>query len=201
MWLFVGLGNPGKKYEGTRHNVGFMALDALSRKLGLQFQNQFKGEFAKGSWNNQDLLLLKPQTFMNLSGQSVQPCLAFYKIPITNLLVFHDDLDQPFGQIRLHKNRGHGGHNGIRDISAVLATQDYARIKMGIGRPAHPDFQIADYVLQNFSNEEESGLSQFLNLSLEAASSVMQVGVDKSANIYNQNKSNQNKTPVGSSST
>ena len=186
MWLFVGLGNPGKKYEATRHNIGFMALDLLSHQLGLRYQNQFKGEFAKGSWHGQDLFLLKPQTFMNLSGQSVQVCQAFFKIPMNQILVFHDDLDQPFGQLRIHKNRGHGGHNGIRDISAMLGSQDYARLKMGIGRPPHPDFAVADYVLQNFSSEEQSQLPNFLTLSLEAAESVVQVGIEKSANIFNQ---------------
>jgi peptidyl-tRNA hydrolase, PTH1 family len=186
MWLFIGLGNLGKKYEATRHNIGFMALDLVAKELGLKFQSQFKGEFAKGSWHGQDLLLLKPQTFMNLAGQSVQPCQAFYKISLNQILVFHDDLDQPYGQIRIHKNRGHGGHNGIRDISATLGTQDYARVKMGIGRPPHPDFAVADYVLQNFSPEELSELPKFLRLSLEAAGSVMQVGVEKSANIFNQ---------------
>jgi PTH1 family peptidyl-tRNA hydrolase len=187
MWLFVGLGNPGKKYEATRHNIGFMALDLICDQLGLKFQSQFKGDFAKGSWHRQDLFLLKPQTFMNLSGQSVQVCQAFFKIPLNQILVFHDDLDQPFGQIRVHKNRGHGGHNGIRDISSVLGSQDYARIKMGIGRPPHPDFAVADYVLQNFSNEEQNQLPNFLRLSLEAAESVVQFGIEKSANIFNQN--------------
>lgn len=186
MWLIVGLGNPGSKYQFTRHNVGFMAVDLLAEKLRLRFQSQFKGEFAKGSWGDHQIGLLKPQTYMNLSGQSVQPCLGFYKIPLSQLIVLHDDLDQPFAQIRIQKNRGHGGHNGIKDISAMMASMDYARIKMGIGRPPHADFSVADYVLQNFSGEEMKALPEFLHTSLDAAEAIIKNGAEKAANVFNQ---------------
>lgn len=159
MFVIVGLGNPGPKYALTRHNVGFMIIDALAMKLGtrMEMKRDFNAEVAKVSFEGKDVLLLKPMTFMNNSGQSVQAIMSFYKISPENLLVLHDEVDLPFGQLRLQKNRGHGGHNGIRDIHAKIGP-DYSRLRVGVGRPTIPQFEVADYVLQNFSKEELGAL-------------------------------------------
>lgn len=186
MWLIVGLGNPGNKYLFTRHNIGFMAMDVLAQSLSVKFQDKFKAQFALCQLAGEDVALAKPQTFMNLSGESVQMIAGFYKIGLDNIIVLHDDVDQPFGQIRLHKNRGHGGHNGIKSITQLMGSMDYARVKMGVGRPAHPDFSVADYVLQNFSNEEMKAMPNILDRSLDAVEAILQKGVEKSATEFNK---------------
>ncbi len=185
MWLIVGLGNPGNKYLLTRHNVGFMAIDVLAQTLGLKFQNKFKAEFALSQFAGEEVAIAKPQTYMNLSGESVQAIAGFYKIGLEKIIVLHDDIDQPFGQIRLHKNRGHGGNNGIKSITQMMGSMDYARIKIGIGRPPHPDFSVADYVLQNFPENELKALPPILEKSLQAAESIIKIGVEKSATKFN----------------
>lgn len=190
MWLIVGLGNPGNKYLFTRHNVGFMAIDALAQSAGLRFQDKFKSEFTLTKLAGTEVVLMKPQTFMNLSGESVQPAAAFYKISLDRILVLHDDLDQPFGQIRLHKNRGHGGHNGIRSITQLMGSMDYARVKIGIGRPPHPDFAVADYVLQNFSGEEMKTLPAIFDRTWDAVEAVIQHGIEKAATEFNKTTKN-----------
>ena len=122
---------------------------------------------------------------MNLSGESVQAIAGFYKIGLDKIIVLHDDIDQPFGQIRIHKNRGHGGNNGIKSITQMMGSMDYVRVKIGVGRPPHPDFSVADYVLQNFSNDELKELPAILERSLDAAESIIQIGVEKSATKFN----------------
>lgn len=186
MWLIVGLGNPGSKYLLTRHNVGFMAIDVLAQSLGLKFQNKFKAEFALSQLAGEEVAIAKPQTFMNLSGESVQAISAFYKIGLDKIIVLHDDVDQPFGQIRLHKNRGHGGNNGIKSITQLMGSMDYARVKIGVSRPPHPDFSVADYVLQNFSNDELKALPNILEHSLDAVESIIKIGIEKSSTQFNQ---------------
>jgi len=184
MWLIVGLGNPGKQYEKTRHNIGFMLTDHLIGSSS--YQSGFKGLYAQTKINNENCILLKPQTYMNLSGESVQPLLAFYKIPHENLIVVQDDIDQPFGAMRFHKNRGHGGHNGIKSITQSLATMDYIRLKMGVGRPAHPEFPVADYVLQAFSSDEQNQLKQFNQKATDAIECLIRDGINKASTLYNK---------------
>ena len=186
----VGLGNPGKKYAFNRHNIGFLALDLFAEGLGAKDWGQdHKALIARTRLVHQnqdiDLILAKPQTFMNLSGQSVQSLLSYYKISLDDLLVVQDDIDQPFGQLRFHRNRGHGGHNGIRNISELLGQSDYARLKLGVGRPPHPQMEVADYVLQNFSSEEQDKLSEFLNLAGDAMESFMFEGLAAATNRFN----------------
>lgn len=134
MWMVVGLGNPGREYELTRHNVGFMVVDALARRHGGAFASKFKGELCQTSINGTSSALLKPQTFMNLSGQSVQPAMAFFKIPLEQILVVHDDLDLEFGQMKLKRGGSPGGHNGLKSIDATIGPE-YLRIRAGIGHP------------------------------------------------------------------
>lgn len=186
MWLIVGLGNPGGEYKLTRHNIGFMAVDYFLKGLGNPpIQNKFKAEVAQVKWKDEQLLFCKPQTFMNLSGESVQPLMGFYKIPQDRLIVIHDDIDQPFNQMKIHKNRGHGGHNGIRSISGLLGSADYIRLKLGVGRPENPNFPVADYVLGKFSKEEFDVMPTFLNKGIDAIESIILDGVQKASTKFN----------------
>ncbi|MFN7904521.1 MAG: aminoacyl-tRNA hydrolase [Pseudobdellovibrionaceae bacterium] len=186
MWLIVGLGNPGSKYLLTRHNVGFLAIDVLAKSLGIKFTEKFKSEFSLAKLAGEDVAIAKPQTFMNLSGEAVQVIAGFYKIDLDKIIVLHDDVDQPFGQIRLHKNRGHGGNNGIKSITQLMGSMDYARVKIGVSRPPHPDFSVADYVLQNFSDEEMKVLPGILDRSLDAVEAIIKMGVEKASTQFNQ---------------
>lgn len=154
MFVLVGLGNPGSQYEQTRHNVGFMLLDSIAAECGAHFnQNRFHAFTEKVRWQNTDVLLVKPQTFMNLSGQSVAQILSYFKIPEEKLIVVSDDLDQSFGAVRCRFGGGHGGHNGIRDIIDKIPSDKFHRVKIGIGKPVHKN-ATADWVLHRFSNQE-----------------------------------------------
>lgn len=186
MWLIVGLGNPGAKYELTRHNIGFMAVDYLHRSLGApKPKSDFKGLVNRFRWEDQEIVTLQPQTYMNLSGDSVRPLMDFYKISLEQLIVVHDEVDQPFAKMKLQKNRGHGGHNGIRDISAKMASADYVRLRLGVGRPADPRFSVADYVLQNFSEDEMRAMPEFLNKACDALEAVIFQGLQKASTAFN----------------
>lgn len=188
MYMLVGLGNPGPKYALNRHNVGFLLMDALAQHLGASFREEGKSLVAKTKYeydgNSCDILLVKPQTFMNLSGEGVLPLLTFYKIPKENLIVAHDEIDLPFGAVRMQKNRGHGGNNGIRSIHDHLGP-DYARLKIGVGRPINPQMDVAAHVLQNFSDEEMKQLPDVLEASAEALLLFTEVGFMKSQNKVN----------------
>lgn len=154
MILLVGLGNPGGAYEDTRHNVGFMLVEAVRRHYGLPgWTGKFKGLASKGKIEGHDVLLLQPQTFMNLSGGSVQAAAAFYKVEPKDILVVHDELDLELGQLRWKIGGGDAGHNGLKSITQTLGTADYQRLRFGIGRPVHKA-QVHDYVLHAFGAEE-----------------------------------------------
>lgn len=154
MHLIVGLGNPGTQYELTRHNVGFMFLDQLADSAGQQFtQSKFNSHVTRISWKGHDLLLMKPQTFMNLSGGSVLEAVQFYKLSPKDVVVVFDDLDQASGAVRLRVGGGHGGHNGVRDILARWGQDGFFRLKIGIGKPEHKS-ATANYVLGKFSGPE-----------------------------------------------
>ena len=154
--LVVGLGNPGKRYEQTRHNIGFMALDRLAYELNLELtQAKFSGHFAQGSLaSGHPVTLLKPQTFMNLSGKSVAPCAKFYQTPLERVIIIHDELEFPFGVVRVKVGGGHAGHNGLRSIIEQLGgAKDFLRVRVGIGRPSRGS--VSDYVLGQFSSDEQ----------------------------------------------
>jgi len=159
MLLIVGLGNPGTQYEDTRHNIGFKVIDKLVSDFGAReiSKNAFQGELFKSS----DILLLKPTTFMNLSGNSVQAVKNFYKIDLEDIIVIHDDIDLPFSALRFKNGGGHGGHNGLRSIDAMIG-KEYCRVRMGVGKPEYKS-QVADYVLHNFSSEEDTVLSAWVD--------------------------------------
>ncbi|MDD2319800.1 MAG: aminoacyl-tRNA hydrolase [Geobacteraceae bacterium] len=182
--LIVGLGNPGSRYQWTRHNAGFMVLDRLSPQAGISIaKKSFSGFSGEGFWHGQSLILLKPQTFMNLSGRSVAEAVRFHKIPSEDIIVVHDDLDIPFGRVRLKKGGGHGGHNGLRSIVAALGSGDFNRLRIGIGRPLHGD--VVDYVLNPFSAAEVQGLLAVLDGAVDVLESVFCHGFDKTMSLYN----------------
>ena len=161
MHLLVGLGNPGREYESTRHNAGFDALDRLATSANATaFREKFSGEYATGTLSGEPVVLLRPLTFMNLSGQCVQPAAAFFKVPPANVIVLHDELDVPVGQLRAKVGGGHAGHNGLRDIQAKFGTPEFARVRIGIGRPG-PGFKgsVADFVLSRLDAYERGQLN------------------------------------------
>ena len=157
--LIVGLGNPGARYAGTRHNAGFQFLDALAQREGvvLSASRQFNGELGEFGFGDKRVRLLKPTTFMNLSGQAVAPLAHFYRIAPEEILVAHDELDLPPGTVRLKKGGGHGGHNGLRDIVARLGSNDFLRLRIGIGHPGHKD-AVLGYVLQRAPQAEREAV-------------------------------------------
>ena len=189
MLLIAGLGNPGPRYAATRHNVGFRLIDELARQCGVPasaFKERFHGEVASARLGDQELVLLKPQTFMNESGRSVQAACTFYKLKPSDLIVAHDDLDVPFSEVRLKQGGGDGGQRGIRSVSAALGP-DYVRIRLGIGRPP-PDFRgdVADFVLQAFPSAELATVEQMVSRATEAVSLVTSLGFEKAMNRINQ---------------
>jgi PTH1 family peptidyl-tRNA hydrolase len=191
-FLIVGLGNPGREYRENRHNVGFMLVDRLAVKLNGRFSRlQSKALVASATCNPKKagageckIVLAKPQTFMNLSGRSVQGLMRFYKLPLTNLLVAHDDLDLPPGTIRIRPDGGSAGQKGMSSILERFGTDEFARIRLGIGRPPG-QMQAPDYVLQNFSDAEMTIISETLDRAVEAALTFVNEGLDAAMNRYN----------------
>ena len=161
MKLFVGLGNPGAKYAANRHNIGFMALDRIAAEHGFgPWQGKFQAEISQGRLGSHKIALLKPMTFMNLSGQAVGEAMRFYQLDPADLVVFHDELDLAPGKIRLKQGGGHAGHNGLRSIHAHLGP-DYARVRLGIGHPGHKD-RVAPYVLSDFAKSDQAWLDDLM---------------------------------------
>lgn len=154
MKLIVGLGNPGREYELTRHNIGFMAIDELAKRWNISLNEQkFKGVFGAGFVNGEKVILLKPLTYMNLSGESIRPLMDYYKIDVEDFVVLYDDLDIPVGKLRLRMKGSAGGHNGVKSTISHLGTQEFQRIRMGIDRPKN-GMRVVDYVLGRFTSEE-----------------------------------------------
>lgn len=184
-FLIVGLGNPGREYRENRHNVGFMLLDRLAVKLDARFTRlQSNALVATANYRERKIILAKPQTFMNLSGQSVQGLVRFYKLPVTNLLVAHDDLDLPPGTIRIRPDGGSAGQKGMESILERLGTDEFPRLRLGIGRPPGR-MEAPDYVLQDFSAGEMTVISETLDRAVEAALTFITDGLERAMNIYN----------------
>ena len=161
MKLFVGLGNPGKKYTNNRHNIGFMALNQIANDHSFSpWKNKFQGQITNGKLGDEKVILLKPETFMNLSGQSVSETIKFYKIKIEDIIVFHDELDLAPAKLRVKISGGHAGHNGLRSIHQHIGA-DYHRVRMGIGHPGHKD-RVANYVLSDFAKNDQNWLQDLL---------------------------------------
>lgn len=184
-YLIVGLGNPGREYRETRHNVGFMVIDRLADQLGLRLTRvHHKALTAAGVIQNQHVILAKPQTYMNLSGESVSGLARFYKVPLNQLMVINDELDLPFGMLRLRPGGGSAGQKGMQSIIDRLGSQDFPRLRIGIGRPAGSK-QGAGYVLKGFSPQERKELEFILERASEAVKTFVIAGLDAAMNQYN----------------
>ncbi|KWW52178.1 peptidyl-tRNA hydrolase [Bacillus cereus] len=168
MKLIVGLGNPGREYELTRHNIGFMAIDELAKRWNISLNEQkFKGVFGAGFVNGEKVILLKPLTYMNLSGESIRPLMDYYKIDVEDFVVLYDDLDIPVGKLRLRMKGSAGGHNGVKSTISHLGTQEFQRIRMGIDRPKN-GMKVVDYVLGRFTSEEISDVNHSIEKAADA---------------------------------
>ena len=185
-WLIVGLGNPGKDYTRTRHNCGFRAIDILADKLGCKIdKGKFQGLYGQTVKNGRKLFLLKPQTYMNLSGRSVLQLSAYFSIPPQRIVVLFDDISLEPGRLRVRKDGSAGGHNGIKSIISELGSQDFPRVKIGVGGKPHPEQDLADWVLSGFTSGEEKLLESALENAADAALCLVEHGVSEAANRYN----------------
>lgn len=185
-WLIVGLGNPGREYETTRHNAGFRALDILADKLGCKVDKlKYQGLYGQVTYKGMKLLLLKPQTYMNLSGRSVLQLSAFFRVPPKNIIVMFDDISLPPGRLRVRADGSAGGHNGIKSMIQELGSQDFPRVKIGVGAKPHPDFDLADWVLSHFTAQEEKALQPALERAADAALAIIDHGIYETANRFN----------------
>jgi len=186
-YLIAGLGNIGPEYKNTRHNIGFQILDALAEASNISFNDKRYGFVAEYKYKARTFILLKPSTYVNLSGRAVNYWLKKEKIPLENLLVLVDDLALPFGTIRLRAKGGAGGHNGLENINQVLGRTDYARLRFGIGDDFHPGFQV-NYVLGEWSAEEQKELPQKIETCQEIIQNYGTIGTERTMNLYNKRK-------------
>lgn len=187
MYLVVGLGNPGKQYEMTRHNIGFEVIDYISKEYGIKVNKiKHKGLIGEGFIDGEKILFLKPQTYMNLSGESVREVSAFYKIPPENIIIIYDDISLPCGSIRIRAKGSAGGHNGIKSIIYQLNSDNFPRIKLGVGAPKHEDYDLKDFVLGHFANDEAEGIISAVKSVPDIILSIIRHGCDKAANKYNK---------------
>lgn len=185
-WLIAGLGNPGTKYESTRHNIGFMALEALARKHGLSFSGkQAQAQIARGRIGNVPVVLAKPVTYMNNSGQAVQGLARFYKIPPERVLIVYDDFDLPLGRLRIRGKGSAGTHNGMKSIIQHLGTQDFPRLRIGVDRPIGADQSHISWVLGRFSKDEQKALQETLPRVCDAIEDIVSGGMERAMNLYN----------------
>jgi PTH1 family peptidyl-tRNA hydrolase len=190
MYLIAGLGNPGQQYAGTRHNIGFMMLDHFVEKNNLTFtDSKWKALVSKAVIWDESVVLLKPQTFMNLSGMAVAQAVNFYKLQPANIIVIHDDLDMEFGRLKIVSGGGDGGHKGIRSIIEHLGTKNFPRIKIGIGRPPTP-VPPDKYVLSTFNSEEKKMIEQKMSLVIEGLRVSLQQGISAAMTFINRKRSN-----------
>jgi len=185
-WLVVFLGNPGLKYEGTRHNAGFMTADALAKAQNTAINRaRFKALTGTCELGGEKVLLMKPQTYMNLSGEAVQEAVRFYKIPPEHVLVVSDEIALPIGKLRVRVKGSAGGHNGLKSIIACLGTEDFPRIRLGVGAPPHPDYDMADWVLSSFKNQDAEDMAAAAKRAADAVVCYITQGADKAMNRFN----------------
>lgn len=185
-WLLVFLGNPGAKYEKTRHNVGFMTGDALAQKLNVKIDRvKYKALIHQADIDGEPVLLMKPQTYMNLSGSAVKEAMDFYKIPLDHVVVVSDDVTLPVGKLRVRRSGSAGGHNGLKDIIAKCGGDGFPRVKIGVGEKPHPDYDMADWVLSSFKGDDAKTIDTACEKAADAVTAVIKHGVDKAMNLYN----------------
>ena len=185
-WLVVGLGNPGDKYENTRHNVGFLTVDELAERARVPVQRlKYRALTNTVELGGARVLLMKPVTYMNLSGEAVHEAAAFYKIPPERVLVISDEVSLAPGKIRVRRSGSAGGHNGLKNIIAHLGTDQFPRIRLGVGQKPHPDYDMADWVLGKFQGEDKKAVEEAVKKAADAAECLIREGVDKAMNKYN----------------
>ena len=185
-WLVVFLGNPGPKYECTRHNAGFMAADALAKDKGISInRSRFKALTATVDMGGESVLLMKPQTYMNLSGEAVIQAVKFYKIAPENVIVVSDEMSLPIGKLRIRTKGSAGGHNGLKNIIAHLGTDSFPRIRIGVGAPPHPDYDVADWVLSVFRNKDAQEMAEAAKRAAEAIECYVLHGPERAMNRFN----------------
>jgi len=185
-YIVVFLGNPGAKYNGTRHNVGFMTGDKCEKDTGASITRmRFKALCGECTINGEKVLLMKPQTFMNLSGEAVREAVKFYKVESENVIVISDDITLDVGKLRIRTKGSAGGHNGLKNIIACLGTENFPRIKIGVGKPPHPDYDIIDWVLGSFKNQDAIDIDASCSRAWEAVKSYITEGADKAMNKFN----------------
>ena len=185
-WLVVFLGNPGLKYRGTRHNAGFMAAEAMSKKLGVGINRlRFKALTAQVDIDGQKVMLMMPQTYMNLSGEAVGQAAKFYKISPEHVIVVSDDVALPLGRLRIRKGGSAGGHNGLKNIIQHLGTDQFPRMRMGVGALPHPDYDMADWVLSSFKNQDAEDMEKLAETVCDAVICYISEGTDRAMNKFN----------------
>ena len=185
-WMVVGLGNPGLQYENTRHNAGFLAADKMADDFGFDFKkNKFESVLGECNINGKRILIVKPQTFMNNSGRAVQRISSFYKIPCNRIIIIHDDISLDVGNIRIRRKGSHGGQNGMRDIIELLGTEEIVRIKIGVGKKPHPQYDLVKWVLGRFPKENEADLKQALEKAVLSVKEIITNSIDSAMNKYN----------------
>ena len=185
-WLIVFLGNPGPRYEMTRHNAGFMAADAMAKEKNVNINKaRFKALTATCDIGGESVLLMKPQTFMNLSGDAAAQAAKFYKIPPERVIVVSDEISLPIGKLRIRTKGSAGGHNGLKDIIAKLGTDAFPRIRIGVGAPPHPDYDMADWVLSSFKNQDAEDMLAAAERAAQAAQCYITQGADRAMNRFN----------------
>ena len=186
-YLIAGLGNPGPKYDGTRHNAGFRALDAVAKEFGIEVaKRKFQGLMGQGEIAGKRCLLLKPQTFMNLSGESVEAACQYYKIPYDKVIILFDDISLEPGQLRIRRKGTHGGHNGVRSIIECTGSEEFPRVKLGVGKKPHPDYDLAAWVLGKFTPEQNKAMEDAIGHCPEIVQLMVQGKIDQAMNRYNR---------------
>ncbi len=186
MYLIAGLGNPEKKYEKTRHNIGFSVVSALCDKYSVSMKaTKHKAKCAECKIGAHKVIVAQPQTYMNLSGEAISAIASFYKIPLEKIIVVYDDISLPLGKIRIRPKGSAGGHNGIKSIISCLSSEVFGRIKIGVGSPSDPDYDLADFVLGKFSKEEQKSLCVTIDKTIEAIECIVKEDIDKAMNLYN----------------
>lgn len=184
-WIIAGLGNPGMTYANTRHNAGFMALDQLAKSNSIDVKTmRFKSDCGDGNVGGERCLLMKPATFMNLSGEAISQAAAFYKIPPERIVIMYDDISLPSGKLRIRRKGSAGGHNGMKSIIALLGTDEFPRVRIGVGAKPNPDYDLADWVLSKFTEDDMKNLTPALENAAKAAELIVQGKIDEAMNKF-----------------
>ncbi|MBQ8724356.1 MAG: aminoacyl-tRNA hydrolase [Oscillospiraceae bacterium] len=184
-WIIAGLGNPGMTYANTRHNAGFMALEQLAKSNSIDVKTmRFKSDCGDGNVGGERCLLMKPATFMNLSGEAISQAAAFYKIPPERIVIMYDDISLPPGKLRIRRKGSAGGHNGMKSIIALLGTDEFPRVRIGVGAKPNPDYDLADWVLSKFTEDDMKNLTPALENAAKAAELIVQGKIDEAMNKF-----------------